>query len=67
MEAVFSGILWFLPYVIMLTNLTMITQSLSLPAFSFLDTLLKTTAEALSKWKDLLSNYSKTVDEEVYD
>jgi hypothetical protein len=31
----------------------------------FSDTLLKTTAEALGKWKDLLRNYTKTVDEEV--
>jgi translation initiation factor eIF-2B subunit epsilon len=33
----------------------------------FSDTLLKTTADALGKWKDLLRNYTKTVDEEVYD
>lgn len=68
MEVVFSGILSFLSYVIMLANLTMITQSLFFPTFpSFSDTLLKTTADALGKWKDLLRNYTKTVDEEVYD
>ncbi|GJN34627.1 hypothetical protein PR202_gb23308 [Eleusine coracana subsp. coracana] len=32
----------------------------------YTDTLLKTTAEALGKWKDLLRNYAKTVDEEVW-
>lgn len=67
MEVVFSGILLFVSYIIMLANLTMITQSLFFPAFtSFLDTLLKTTADAIVKWKDLLRNYTKTVDEEVY-
>ncbi|KAM3223803.1 hypothetical protein ACQJBY_057275 [Aegilops geniculata] len=30
------------------------------------DNLLKTTADALAKWKDLLRNYTKTVDEEVW-
>ncbi|KAF7091957.1 hypothetical protein CFC21_094492 [Triticum aestivum] len=29
------------------------------------DNLLKTTADALAKWKDLLRNYTKTVDEEM--
>jgi len=52
----------------MLANLTMITQSLFFPTVpSFSDTLLKTTADALGKWKDLVRNYTKTVDEEVYD
>ncbi|XP_044950804.1 uncharacterized protein LOC123401140 [Hordeum vulgare subsp. vulgare] len=29
------------------------------------DSLLKKTADALTKWKDLLRNYTKTVDEEM--
>lgn len=32
----------------------------------YIDNLLKTTADALAKWKDLLRNYTKTVDEEVW-
>ena len=39
-----------------------------LPCFPplYVDSLLKSTADALTKWKDLLRNYTKTVDEEVW-
>ncbi|GJM99533.1 hypothetical protein PR202_ga16641 [Eleusine coracana subsp. coracana] len=42
-----------------------VTKSALVAAQSTNDTLLKTTAEALGKWKDLLRNYAKTVDEEM--
>jgi hypothetical protein len=32
----------------------------------YTESILKATAEALTKWKDLLRNYTKTVDEEVW-
>lgn len=42
-----------------------VMKSALVAAQSTNDTLLKTTAEALGKWKDLLRNYTKTVDEEM--
>ncbi|XP_062220686.1 uncharacterized protein LOC133920062 [Phragmites australis] len=42
-----------------------IMKSALVAAHSTNGTLLKTTAEALGKWKDLLRNYTKTVDEEM--
>ncbi|KAG2662455.1 hypothetical protein PVAP13_1KG538800 [Panicum virgatum] len=42
-----------------------VMKSALVAAQSTNDTLLKTTAEALGKWKDLLRNYTKTIDEEV--
>lgn len=42
-----------------------VMKSALVAAQSTNDTLLKTTADALGKWKDLLRNYTKTVDEEM--
>lgn len=42
-----------------------IMKSALVAAQSTNDTLAKTTSEALDKWKDLLRNYTKTVDEEM--
>ncbi|KAG2662453.1 hypothetical protein PVAP13_1KG538800 [Panicum virgatum] len=42
-----------------------VMKSALVAAQSTNDTLLKTTAEALGKWKDLLRNYTKTIDEEM--
>jgi len=42
-----------------------VMKSALVAAQSTNDTLLKTTDEALGKWKDLLRNYTKTIDEEM--
>jgi len=42
-----------------------VMRSALVAAQSTNDTLLKTTDEALGKWKDLLRNYTKTIDEEM--
>ncbi|XP_066328817.1 uncharacterized protein [Miscanthus floridulus] len=42
-----------------------VMKSALVAAQSTNDTLLKTTADALGKWKDLVRNYTKTVDEEM--